>query len=75
MSEDAKQQKDIETKFVDLEGRCAPGIIDPLLARPLWESHKYAKIEGYMKIYCPTHQVIYDRIEAQKKLNTLDGTE
>jgi len=78
VSEDKKhseQQVDPneETKFIDLEGRCAPGIIDPLLARPLWEFHKYAKMSGWKSIYCPTHQVIYDRIQRMNKLNELDG--
>lgn len=74
MSEDKKHvESDTETKFIDLDGRCAPGIIDPLLARPLWDSHKYAKLSNWEGLYCPTHKIIYDRIQQQNKLNSLDG--
>jgi len=71
MSEDKKHMVDPneETKFVDLEGVCASGIIDPLLARPLWQGHRYAKLENWEGLYCPTHRIIYDRIQKMNRLN------
>ena len=74
MSEDKQNVKaDEETKHIDLDGICAAGMIEPLLNRPLWNGHRYAKMDNWKELYCPTHYTIYQRIEKQKKLNNLDG--
>jgi len=53
---------------------CAAGIVDPLLNKPLWPSHKYIKDEKRPDgLYCSVHQTIYDRIMAQRRLDGLDG--
>lgn len=76
----------IENKLNDDDTRlyvkknCASGIIDPLLARPLWEYHTYMGSDDRKELHCPVHQEIYDRIklrdreEAEKRLGELDGT-
>ena len=75
MNEDKKVSQEADTKVLEVI-LCASGQIDPLLNKPLWPSHRYPKPdETYTDLYCPTHRRIYDRIEQQRKLNSLDGQE
>lgn len=70
MNEDKqKDQKDISTAHINLDGICAMGMTDPLLARPLWQGHRYAKLDNWHELYCPTHKIIYDRIQKMNNLN------
>ena len=77
--EDKVNQEQDDTKmYVKL--KCASGIIEPLLNRPLWGLHTYMGIEGRKELYCPMHQEVYDRIkkreqeDAKLRLGELDGT-
>lgn len=70
--------KDDDTRLY-VKKNCASGIIDPLLARPLWDYHTYMGSDNRVELHCPFHQEVYDKIknkereDAQKRLDELDG--